>query len=97
MDVEGLHDARVHLAVVHLPALEARQRRRDPAVETHELLEGAAVVGEALDVHEGDPVDLGRPPVVLHHQGPLGEIGQLDGIGGAHAPGSGLASIGAFI
>src|SRR5678816_1184492 len=75
--VEGLDGAGLHLAVVDLLDLEARERRVETAGESPELHEGPAVVGEALELGHLDAVDGRGRGVVLEREGALGCVGEI--------------------
>src|SRR5207249_5137571 len=77
VEVEGLDGAGLQLAVVDLLDLEARQSRMHAALEPPQLGERAAVVVEALELHQLDAVDPGRRRVLLEGEGPLGLVAEV--------------------
>src|SRR3990167_1773002 len=74
VNVEGLDRARLQLAVVDLPDLEAREGGVDARAEAPELREAPAVVSEALEVDQLHALDGRLCAVVLHRVGALGVV-----------------------
>ena len=82
VQVEGLDRQRLHRAVVDLKAMEALQPLHQPVVQARELGHRAAVVVEALELHDLEPLDRAPGLVVLDGVPLLGCIAELRGRAG---------------
>src|SRR4030095_15360529 len=71
-----LDHARIHLAVVDLLDLEARERRVKARAEAPQLGQASSIVGEPLELDDLHALDAGLGAVVLDREGALGLIVQ---------------------